>query len=317
MILALNTTMRACEIKGLLWQDVDLMDRTLTIRRSKTLAGQRVIPLNADAWTCILGLWERAKGFNGTSLDNFVFPACENGRIDPVNPQKSWRSAWRSLRKDAGLTNLRFHDLRHHAITELAESEASEQTIMAIAGHVSPQMLQHYSHIRLEAKRRALDALTATLNQQPRHADASHDTKYDTIPTQAGQSTRANSKKRMVGANGFEPSTSWSRTRRASFQKKFGFNTLHENTPLSPVIWLFGAVSGCAQMCVGSLQNPLHRFLRGGRAYSRNAEPRYIAGTRRAPSPWLEVRRRQDWCSVRGLFWLDNDICPASIKRGL
>ena len=55
---------------------------------------------------------------------------------------------------------LRFHDLRHHAITELAESRASDQTIMAIAGHVSQRMLSHYSHVRLDAKRNALDALS-------------------------------------------------------------------------------------------------------------------------------------------------------------
>jgi hypothetical protein len=59
------------------------------------------------------------------------------------------------------LEGLRFHDLRHHAITELAESQASDQTIMAIAGHVSQKMLAHYSHIRLEAKRTVLDALAA------------------------------------------------------------------------------------------------------------------------------------------------------------
>jgi integrase len=47
------------------------------------------------------------------------------------------------------LHGLRFHDPRHHAITELAESHASERTIMAIAGHVSPKMLDHYSHVRL------------------------------------------------------------------------------------------------------------------------------------------------------------------------
>lgn len=41
-------------------------------------------------------------------------------------------------------------------------AEASEQTIMAIAGHVSPKMLAHYSHVRLEAKRKALDALAKT-----------------------------------------------------------------------------------------------------------------------------------------------------------
>jgi hypothetical protein len=54
---------------------------------------------------------------------------------------------------------LRFHDLRHHAITELAESQASDRTVMSIAGHVSQQMLAHYSHVRIEAKRKALDAL--------------------------------------------------------------------------------------------------------------------------------------------------------------
>ena len=55
---------------------------------------------------------------------------------------------------------LRFHDLRHHAITELAESQASDQTIMAIAGHVSPKMLRHYSHVRIEAMREALDTIS-------------------------------------------------------------------------------------------------------------------------------------------------------------
>ena len=61
----------------------------------------------------------------------------------------------------AGLKGLRFHDLRHTAITKLAETVTSEQTIMDIAGHVSRRMLEHYSHVRLEAKRRALDAIAA------------------------------------------------------------------------------------------------------------------------------------------------------------
>lgn len=73
---------------------------------------------------------------------------------------RTWVKAWRSLTKEAGLSGLRFHDLRHHAITELAESGASEQTIMAIAGHISRAMLERYSHIRVEAKRAALEALS-------------------------------------------------------------------------------------------------------------------------------------------------------------
>ena len=72
----------------------------------------------------------------------------------------------------------RFHDLRHQAITELAESKASDQTIMSIAGHVSRKMLAHYSHVRLDAKRNALDALTMGRGKQ---ADSERTSKgYDT-----------------------------------------------------------------------------------------------------------------------------------------
>jgi integrase len=53
----------------------------------------------------------------------------------------------------------RWHDHRHTMITDLAESGAGDQTIMDIAGHVSKSMLTHYSHIRMEAKRDALESL--------------------------------------------------------------------------------------------------------------------------------------------------------------
>ena len=56
-----------------------------------------------------------------------------------------------------------FHDLRHTAITKLAESQASDKTIMAIAGRVSRQMLEHYSHIRMAAKRVAVDSISTPL----------------------------------------------------------------------------------------------------------------------------------------------------------
>jgi hypothetical protein len=53
----------------------------------------------------------------------------------------------------------RWHDNRHTLITDLAKSGAGDQTIMDIAGHVSKQMLKHYSHIRMEAKRSALESI--------------------------------------------------------------------------------------------------------------------------------------------------------------
>jgi integrase len=79
--------------------------------------------------------------------------------FDPTRPVKSWRTAWRRLTKKAGLPGFRFHDLRHTAITSLAESGAADSTIMAIAGHVSQKMLDRYSHIRMEAKRKAIEVL--------------------------------------------------------------------------------------------------------------------------------------------------------------
>jgi hypothetical protein len=109
--------------------------------------------------------------FGGAEPENYVFAAFKaSGRydrnrmcihlFDPTRPIRTWKRAWHSLTKEAGLAGLRFHDLRHHAITELAESGASEQTIVAIAGHVSRKMLERYSHIRIEAKRTVLEALT-------------------------------------------------------------------------------------------------------------------------------------------------------------
>ena len=43
----------------------------------------------------------------------------------------------------------------------------SDQTIMSIAGHVSREMLDHYSHIRLMAKRKALEALETSHPEPP------------------------------------------------------------------------------------------------------------------------------------------------------
>ena len=55
----------------------------------------------------------------------------------------------------------RRHDNRYTLVTELAESGAGDEVIMSIAGHVSRTMISRYSHVRMEAKRRALDEIAA------------------------------------------------------------------------------------------------------------------------------------------------------------
>src|SRR5262249_29220340 len=90
-LLALNNTMRAGEIRGLRWQVVDLIERTIAVRRNttKTDAGERVIPLNADAWAAILELRNRAKLLFGTEPqpDWYVFPHREGfTKPNPTRP---------------------------------------------------------------------------------------------------------------------------------------------------------------------------------------------------------------------------------------
>lgn len=80
----------------------------------------------------------------------------------------------------------------------------SEQTIKALAGHVSRQMLERYSHIRSEAKQAAIHAL-----EQPPIEPILQATghKIGHTDPNAGEVTEAKSLEQLVGPVGFEPST--------------------------------------------------------------------------------------------------------------
>ncbi len=93
---------RGVEFKHLRWRDVDLFNRAMTVKRSKTQAGERTIPLNGDAGTALARLLERATIHKASEPDHFVFPTCEHERLDPTRPQKGWRTSWRALVKAAG-----------------------------------------------------------------------------------------------------------------------------------------------------------------------------------------------------------------------
>jgi hypothetical protein len=70
------------------------------------------------------------------------------------------------------LTGEGFWTRRHQAITELLEKGLSDQAIMEVAGHVSREMLAHYSHMRLNAKRVALKMLETPLPESSQVSDA-------------------------------------------------------------------------------------------------------------------------------------------------
>ena len=77
---------------------------------------------------------------------------------DPSKPLGSWKRAWTTAKKEAKV-QCRIHDLRHHFISALAQTQTPDATIQAISGHLSRKTLDHCSHVRLEAKRRAVELL--------------------------------------------------------------------------------------------------------------------------------------------------------------
>ena len=63
---------------------MNLLDQTVTVRHSKTEAGERVIPLNADAMGAIHELFKRSETFNGSELNHYVFSACATRANVPI-----------------------------------------------------------------------------------------------------------------------------------------------------------------------------------------------------------------------------------------
>lgn len=165
--LAFFLGMRRVEIRHLRWQDVDFASNVLDIRRSKTKAGHRSPPLNDICREALLDLYVVAKETTGAAPDHYLFPA---GGKDVTQPMKDWRSAWRSLRKAAGLDDLRFHDGRHCAITSAGEKGVPEQTMQGLFGHIDPAMLKRYSHTRRRALEDAANALQPTFTTRAQTA---------------------------------------------------------------------------------------------------------------------------------------------------
>ena len=116
--LALATGARKGELLGLQWQNVDLERRTIRFVDTKN-GENRTVALAATA-VDTLRAWRKVRLPTGV-----VFPFVIDGMEKP----------WREARDAAGLTDFRFHDLRHSAASYLAMSGASLMDIAAILGH--------------------------------------------------------------------------------------------------------------------------------------------------------------------------------------
>ena len=91
------------------------------------------------------------------------------GKPTPNGPNKpitDVTGAWKALRKAAGV-QCRLHDIRHTAATKMAEAGVPESTMLSLMGRMSRAMLERYSHIRMAAKRTAMDSLMLNRETKP------------------------------------------------------------------------------------------------------------------------------------------------------
>lgn len=160
-ILAANTSMRGVEVKHVRRKDFDREKRVIHVRTSKNETSKRVIPLNDSAFKAVERMWTRANVLGHAEPEHYLWCASQHHNLDPTKPARKWDTAWRALREAAGLPGLRFHDLRHTVVTRLLEAGEPDHVVESITGHLSRRMLEHYSHIRLKAKKDALDRLDA------------------------------------------------------------------------------------------------------------------------------------------------------------
>ena len=125
--LALETAMRRSELLGLRWDHIDLERRTIFLQLTKN-GTSRTVPLSTHAIQILTEI-----------------PRMIDGRVFPITHEVV-SQAFNRARKQAVVEDIRFHDLRHMAITRLAEKLPNLIELSAVSGHKSLAMLKRYYH---------------------------------------------------------------------------------------------------------------------------------------------------------------------------
>ena len=173
-LLCLYTGLRVGEVCGLRWEDVDLENRVLRVRRvvKRTSAGRggrktaltlgdpksessrREIPLPAFLAAMLRARRELAGGKH--SATGFVFMGREGGMRDTRTVQKKLER----ICERVGLEGVHMHTLRHSFSTRCLEQGVGVEVLSALLGHSTPQItLKYYAHCTPEAKREGIALL--------------------------------------------------------------------------------------------------------------------------------------------------------------
>ncbi len=155
--LAVWTGCREGELMALRRSYIRLSEGGLTLPALVTKARRdRFVPLVGPALEVI----QRRMKVKRLDTDYlFAGPPRRNAKLPPAFPRRAWNTALAA----AGISDFRFHDLRHTHASYLAMSGATERELMEALGHSSTAMASRYSHLANEHKRRVANRLAAAV----------------------------------------------------------------------------------------------------------------------------------------------------------
>lgn len=134
LIVAVETGMRRSELLGLQWSDTSHNRRVVTLHMTKN-GDRREVPLSQRAFQALMD-WKEQHTVDASTIFPLTAGALEQ--------------AWRRLLVRVEIKDLRFHDLRHEAVSRLFEKGLNVMEVSSISGHRELRMLRRYSHLRVE-----------------------------------------------------------------------------------------------------------------------------------------------------------------------
>jgi len=172
-----NTTAAGCELRGLrlkhllLREPPEISEIYIPEDAVKNSSRPRKIALNRTARWAVQQCLRRALELGSCQPHHYLFPFRINRKLwNPERQASRWflRKSWDKLRAATGFATLNPHDLRHQCITRMLENGVNPETVRAIAGHVTEQMMWYYSHQRRQAKYDAVMAIELDGNRKAR-----------------------------------------------------------------------------------------------------------------------------------------------------
>jgi len=128
------TGARKREVLDAKWEDFDTERKSWRIPMSKSGKARRV-PLNQGALNILLSLLNTRKS-------DYVFCNPDTGK-----PYVSFFHSWDTAREQAGLKDVRVHDLRHSFASLLVNQGRTLYEVQKILGHTQVKTTQRYAHL--------------------------------------------------------------------------------------------------------------------------------------------------------------------------